>query len=64
MATNKAKRAVKKQPASEQDQVQERGEKGYAGSQDYQTGKVSSSDPAQATPEQIKEDRAKQRGSF
>jgi hypothetical protein len=62
MAKN-SKRSTK-QPASEQDQVQEQGEKGYAGSQDYQTGKVSSSDPAQATDEQIKQDRERQRGSF
>jgi hypothetical protein len=63
MAKN-TKRSTK-QPATEQDKVQQdQGEKGYAGSQDYQTGKVSSSDPAQATDEQIKEDRARQRGTF
>lgn len=56
---------VKKQPVSEQDQVQDQQiEKGYAGSQDYQTGKVSSSDPAQATAEQLKRDRERQRGSY
>lgn len=62
----KAKKTVApKAPDSEQEQVQERqAEKGYAGSQDYQTGKVTSSDPAQATPERLKEDRERQRGSY
>lgn len=58
-----AKKRSTKQPATEQDKVQQgQVEKGYAGSQDYQTGKVTSSDPAQATDEQIKQDRARQRG--
>lgn len=58
-----AKKRSTKQPATEQDKVQQdQDEKGYAGSQDYQTGKVTSSDPAQATDEQIKQDRARQRG--
>jgi len=59
-----SKDKTKKQPASEQDKVQQdQRDLGYAGSQDHQTGKVGG-DPAQATPEQLKEDRERQRGSF
>ena len=58
MAT-KNKQSIKK-PAVEQTPVDT--EKGYGGSQDYATGKVQS-DPSQATNEQLREDRARQRGA-
>jgi hypothetical protein len=53
MATkNKKQPAVPKEP-----QV----DKGYSGSADHQTGQVQS-DPSQATPERLREDRLRQRG--
>lgn len=59
-----AKKRSTKQPATEQDQAQQdQVEKGYGGSQDYATGKVSS-DPSQATAERLKEDRARQSESY
>jgi hypothetical protein len=49
----------KKQPAAPREtQV----DKGYSGSADHQTGQVQS-DPSQATPERLREDRLRQRGS-
>lgn len=52
-----------KQPVQKKGQTQEPAvEKGYAGSGDYATGKVQS-DPSQATNEQLREDRVRQRQS-
>jgi hypothetical protein len=37
-------------------------DKGYGGTGDYANGQLTNSDPAQATEEQLREDRVKQRG--
>lgn len=66
MAPKTQKTRVKQTAKSPLDQEQavkdQQEEKGYSGTGDYQFGKLTSSDPSQATDEQIKENRAKQRG--
>ena len=61
MATKRSKKAGKVADQS-QDQAQQTDEvKGYAGTGDYTSGKFTSSDPGQATDQQIKEQRKAQR---
>ena len=61
MATKRSKKAGKVADQS-QDQAQQTDEvKGYAGTGDYTSGKFTSSDPSQATAEQIKAQRQKER---